>query len=268
MLVLSRHKNQKVNFPGLGITVEILEIKGSKVRVGIDAPIEVRILRDELPPNEFHDSADAAPHVVQLPRTLRHELRNTLHEVSLMLQVYEKRRTRSHRVDESDRVDPEQMFEAIVDRLEDLSQHRVFTSSGLLNTEPAPQGGKMGTALVVDDDDNERELLAGFLRMCDYHTEAAADGVQALAYLERQELPSVVLLDMHMPRCDGANFLRQLRAASKWNDLPVFVISGSTAQELGLRPDHGYTRWFNKPLNPRRIVEELGRIETRPPCVA
>ena len=48
MLVLSRGKNQGIRFPGLGVSVEILEVAGNKVKVGVDAPMEVRILRDEL----------------------------------------------------------------------------------------------------------------------------------------------------------------------------------------------------------------------------
>ena len=48
MLVLSRRTKETIRFPELDITIEILQIKGSNVRVGIDAPIEISILRGEL----------------------------------------------------------------------------------------------------------------------------------------------------------------------------------------------------------------------------
>ena len=48
MLVLSRNKNQDICFPELGIRVEVLEISRNKVKVGVDAPKDVQILRGEL----------------------------------------------------------------------------------------------------------------------------------------------------------------------------------------------------------------------------
>lgn len=48
MLVLSRRKNEEIIFPDLGITVEVVHVKGSTVRLGIKAPKEIRILRGEL----------------------------------------------------------------------------------------------------------------------------------------------------------------------------------------------------------------------------
>ncbi len=264
MLVLSRNKNQKVCFPELGISVEILDIKGSKVRVGVDAPMEVRILRDELQKNEPGEPKPK-PHVIRLPQTLRHELRNALHELSLRLHVYQKRAEMQRRSGGGDegraQLEPDEMFEAICRRLEGLSSHQVFSSEGLL-TGIEKNADQPGVALVVDDDDNERELLAGFLRMCGYRVSTAADGVEALQYLEDNDAPRVILLDMQMPRCDGEDFLRQLREQSRFDQTHVFVISGLTAQETGLSPEDGYTHWFGKPLDPRKVVEALSKIET------
>lgn len=48
MLVLSRSNNQDICFPDIGIRVEVLEIAGSKVKIGVDAPQDVQILRGEL----------------------------------------------------------------------------------------------------------------------------------------------------------------------------------------------------------------------------
>lgn len=48
MLVLSRKKDEKVLLPNLDITIQVLEIKGKSVRIGIKAPVEHRVLRGEL----------------------------------------------------------------------------------------------------------------------------------------------------------------------------------------------------------------------------
>lgn len=48
MLVLSRREAEKVLFPNLGISIEITRVQGSTVRLGIDAPKEIRIIRGEL----------------------------------------------------------------------------------------------------------------------------------------------------------------------------------------------------------------------------
>ncbi|MEM9186581.1 MAG: response regulator [Planctomycetota bacterium] len=258
MLVLSRQKNQRVNFPGLGISVEILEVKGSKVRVGIDAPMEVRILRDELR-DRGGAASEPAPRVIQLPQTLRHDLRNALHELSLMLHVYKKKSENAGSREQP--IDSEQMFEAIVGRVESLNRHGVLSPAGVVSADPPTPPGGLGGALVVDDDENERELLAGFLRMCEYRVSTAKDGLDAIRYLEENEAPRVILLDMHMPRCDGQAFLRRVREVAAWDPIHVFIVSGNTPAEAGLNASDGYTHWFQKPLDPRRIVTELAKIE-------
>jgi carbon storage regulator len=48
MLVLSRRATQKLVLPELGITITVVAIKGGVVRVGIDAPAQVTVLREEL----------------------------------------------------------------------------------------------------------------------------------------------------------------------------------------------------------------------------
>ena len=48
MLLLSRRCDEKIVFPGLGITVQVLQIKGNQIKIGIDAPPSVTIMRHEL----------------------------------------------------------------------------------------------------------------------------------------------------------------------------------------------------------------------------
>ena len=48
MLVLSRNNDQTIKLPTLGVTIRVLKISSNRVRVGIDAPPEVPILRGEI----------------------------------------------------------------------------------------------------------------------------------------------------------------------------------------------------------------------------
>jgi carbon storage regulator CsrA len=48
MLVLSRRSGEKILFPSLGITLQVVAIKGHVVRIGIEAPSQVKVVREEL----------------------------------------------------------------------------------------------------------------------------------------------------------------------------------------------------------------------------
>jgi chemosensory pili system protein ChpA (sensor histidine kinase/response regulator) len=75
----------------------------------------------------------------------------------------------------------------------------------------------------------------------------AADGVQALERV-REERPAVVLCDIEMPRMDGFEFLRQLRATADLADLPVVMITSRIADK---HRDHaralGVDHYLGKP---------------------
>src|SRR5689334_1270819 len=85
MLVLSRRQGQRILFPNLGISVQVLPGKSSPVRLGIEAPADVSILREDL----------AGPEALQTARTLaenkaRHDLGGRLNTLAMALHVVEK----------------------------------------------------------------------------------------------------------------------------------------------------------------------------------
>ncbi len=55
MLVLSRGNRERIVFPTLGISIEILQIAGSRVRVGIDAPTDIPVHRSEVADRVFRE---------------------------------------------------------------------------------------------------------------------------------------------------------------------------------------------------------------------
>ena len=93
----------------------------------------------------------------------------------------------------------------------------------LASSTVAGEGARMGTVMVVDDDERIRTLLARALSTDGHAVVEAADGLAALTQLEHT-LVDIVLLDLIMPRCDGYTVLSVLRQR---RDLtPVIVMSG------------------------------------------
>jgi CheY-like chemotaxis protein len=80
------------------------------------------------------------------------------------------------------------------------------------------------TVLVVDDSLTIRNMVAHHLRRSGYSVAMAKDGEEALSIVQSQR-PSLILLDMLMPRMSGLAVLRKLKTNSSTRDIPVVVIS-------------------------------------------
>jgi PAS domain S-box-containing protein len=85
-----------------------------------------------------------------------------------------------------------------------------------------------GRVLVIDDEDEMREMLAEYLAGLGLEVAQAANGEEGLEAV-RTEAPDAVLLDLLMPVMDGMTFLRKLRASPAHGGLPVLVL---TAKKL------------------------------------
>jgi|1186.fasta_scaffold340797_2 two-component system chemotaxis response regulator CheY len=83
--------------------------------------------------------------------------------------------------------------------------------------------------LVVDDDDDIREVMQELLVAEGFQVDVARDGIDALGKLEAEASPPLILLDMMMPRMDGEAFLNALRARPALANASVVVISGNGA---------------------------------------
>jgi CheY-like chemotaxis protein len=83
--------------------------------------------------------------------------------------------------------------------------------------------------LVIDDDDDLREMICAVLEDAGYATVAMPGGESALEYLGRVEPPDLILLDLMMPEVDGFEFLERIRSDQTLAGLPVVVL---TAKDL------------------------------------
>jgi len=232
MLVLSRRANERIVFPSLGITIHILKLTGSGARVGIEAPAEVTVLRDELCATPVMPGSAPAGKA-------DHALANALSKITLAIHLTRKQSEAGRSAD------ADATLETALASLEALERAR---------RQPAAAAPRC-RALIVEDDANERELLAGLLGM---KCEQVGDGEDALAYLEAGGRPHVVPLDMALPRCDGPETLRRIRADSRYAGLKVFSVSSTHPREWNIpEGPAGFDAWFAKPLNPRRLWDAM-----------
>ncbi len=84
MLILSRRPGQKVVFPGLGITIEVLRSSGSVARLGIEAPEDVAVLRDEILAKSVLNKSSATGTNSPAVRESLHQWKNKLNQLLLI----------------------------------------------------------------------------------------------------------------------------------------------------------------------------------------
>jgi len=115
--------------------------------------------------------------------------------------------------------------------------------------------------LVVDDQEDARASLAEILGMEGYAVATAADGQEALDYLRNNPPPSVILLDLMMPRMNGWEFRRRQLADPALAQAPVVIVSGAdlTEQNQSMLQAASY---FVKPI---RIDELLDAVAAHCP---
>ncbi len=121
--------------------------------------------------------------------------------------------------------------------------------------------------LVVEDDQDDLDVtLLAFRRAGLKGVAVVRDGVEAVEYLlgdEERPLPKVVFLDLRMPRLDGFEVLKALRASDRTALVPVVVLTSSRhPQDLTAAYALGANSYVRKAIDPSlfdRIAEELGR---------
>lgn len=238
MLVLSRRVDEEIVFPNLNIRIKVVRSQGGRVSLGIDAPDFVDVVRAE---------CLKAPENVPAPDArLRHQVRNFINHINLAFELYNRQTARGD-VDGANAT-----FLRLLTQLRSADQGRI--KAEVENPSLSFGGPKV---LVVDDDENERQLMAGLLEWDGCNVETAPDGRIAIDLLKNGCRPDVVLLDMHMPELCGKETLTAIRR--DWSNLLVFGVSGSTPEENGIivGDSNGVDEWFQKPLNPTQLVRQM-----------
>jgi CheY-like chemotaxis protein len=124
---------------------------------------------------------------------------------------------------------------------------------------PTALTGQRGdrTILVVDDDCDQRAVAAELLTHAGYDVVAACDGQDALERLQSGLRPSLIVLDLAMPRMSGWAFLERLRGPER-STVPVLVTTG----DAQARPPAGADACLDKPLDAAVFRSVVGRLSS------
>lgn len=111
------------------------------------------------------------------------------------------------------------------------------------------------TLLVVEDDHALRELYRATLIGAGYAVVAVEDGIDALRYVDGH-IPSLIVLDLSLPRLGGHDVQRELASRAETRDIPIIVVTGTDTRDLRVTDFDGVLR---KPITTDALVAAVDR---------
>jgi CheY-like chemotaxis protein len=126
-------------------------------------------------------------------------------------------------------------------------------------------------ALIVEDNDDTRDLFAWCMRAAGWQVDTARNGLEAVVVAETAE-PDVIVMDLHMPLVDGFEAARRLRRQERTSGVPIVVCTAFGHEHEAEIAQTGFDLLVAKPCTPeelRIVVESLVRGSApRAPLVA
>jgi len=132
--------------------------------------------------------------------------------------------------------------------------------------------GGSSSVLMADDDADDRLLTADAFRDCKLANALhfVSDGEELLAYLCRRgqfvderrfPMPSLILLDLNMPRMDGREALREMKSSAHLRHIPVVILTTSSAEfDIRRSYEEGANSYITKPASFRGLVDVVGLL--------
>jgi two-component system, cell cycle response regulator DivK len=123
------------------------------------------------------------------------------------------------------------------------------------------------TILLVEDNPDNRTIYGTILRHVGYNVAEAGSGEEGLR-LARELMPQLVLMDVAMPGIDGWEATRILKADAATAAIPVVALTAHAMTEDRRRAQEvGCDGYLSKPIEPRKVVDEVRRL-VGPPVAA
>jgi chemosensory pili system protein ChpA (sensor histidine kinase/response regulator) len=111
--------------------------------------------------------------------------------------------------------------------------------------------------MIVDDSLTVRKITSRLLAREGFDVVTARDGVDALELLD-EHTPDVILLDIEMPRMDGFEFARTIKADSRHSHIPIVMITSRTADKHRARArELGVDLYLGKPFQEEELLRNL-----------
>lgn len=122
--------------------------------------------------------------------------------------------------------------------------------------------------LIVDDEPDLLAMLRFGLELDGFEVLEASDGEQGLD-LARTQSPSLIVLDLMLPRVDGYKVCRALKFDARYRDIPIFILSARTAaKDRQLALDLGADEFMTKPYEVKALVAKIRERLALPPRAA
>jgi two-component system chemotaxis response regulator CheY len=114
--------------------------------------------------------------------------------------------------------------------------------------------------LTVDDSPSVQKLVKFTLKAKGFEVSCAGDGMEALDLLEEESFDAIIL-DINMPRMNGLEFLKTIKANEQYAEIPVIMLTTEGQDEDKDRAvSLGATAYMVKPFKPTQLLSLLERI--------
>lgn len=118
----------------------------------------------------------------------------------------------------------------------------------------------MSRILIAEDERDIRDLIAFTLRFAGHDVISTSNGEEAIQSA-LQEIPDLILLDVRMPRMDGYEVCRQVKATSQTEHIPVVFLSAKGQEsEVQTGMEAGALEYILKPFSPDQLAERVHTI--------
>jgi CheY-like chemotaxis protein/anti-sigma regulatory factor (Ser/Thr protein kinase) len=132
---------------------------------------------------------------------------------------------------------------------------------------PSPEDGKARRVLLVEDNDDTREVLRELLEMWGHRVEVAEDGFKGVQLFPALR-PHVALVDLGLPGMDGFQVARKIRESEGGEDVFLVALTGYSGEHRTLAVEAGFNLHIVKPVNPDELEQLLMRLPERRPLAS
>src|ERR1051325_4994092 len=128
----------------------------------------------------------------------------------------------------------------------------------------SPNGNEDNSVLIVNDEPDQLTLMGNLLRKAGYSVLTAGDGLDGLM-VARQKRPDLVISDVSMPKMNGLEFCREIRADSELKTVPILLVTAlqkdTESAVAGLQA--GADDYLEFPFDSARLAAEGSRLVER-----
>ncbi|GAB3809396.1 response regulator [Spirosoma humi] len=117
--------------------------------------------------------------------------------------------------------------------------------------------------LHVDDDVYIRKIIQHTFS-AEFELSSCTNGIEAMAWLEKGNIPDIILTDLRMPHLDGQELINLIRAGSLYRNVPIIVLSSMEDSALKISCiEQGADDFIVKPFNPLEVKAKIKALLRR-----